>query len=104
MKPYQPTPPVNVSTEDENTLVFVRDLRHPPELVWAALTEAKQLGQWSPFTADQDLSAPGESTIHMIDGQTSEDMTVTVTLVDPPNRLEYTWGADQLRWELTPTP
>ena len=31
---------------DRDTFQFVRDYDHPPELVWTALTDAKQLGVW----------------------------------------------------------
>jgi uncharacterized protein YndB with AHSA1/START domain len=86
------------------TLVFVRDLKHPPETVWTALTRADQLAGWAPFTADRDLDRPGDATLTMIDGASdgdgAEPMPATVTRVEPPRLLEYTWGEDQLRWEL----
>ncbi|MGW0803813.1 SRPBCC family protein [Nonomuraea sp. NPDC002799] len=85
------------------TLVFVRDLRHPPEKVWAALTEPGQLGQWAPYTAARDLAATGEVTLLMIDGDTTVDMAESVLTSEPPTLLEHTWGPDRLRWELAPT-
>ena len=107
MHTYQPSPLATVTTEltdGRPTLVFVRDLRHPPEKVWAALTDPGQLGQWAPFTADRSLAELGESTLHMIDGEQVVDLPTVVTLVEPPVRLEYAWGDDRLRWELAPTP
>jgi uncharacterized protein YndB with AHSA1/START domain len=80
-----------------------RDLRHPPDKVWAALTDPAQLGEWSPFTTDRDLGQPGEATLTMIDGEVAEDLPATVTRSEPPVLLEYTWGKDSLRWELAPT-
>ena len=41
------------------TVYLARDLRHAPALVWAALTEPRQLEAWAPFTADRDLASPG---------------------------------------------
>jgi uncharacterized protein YndB with AHSA1/START domain len=38
----------------------------------------------------------------MIDGDVSEDLPATVTRLEPPRLLEYTWGADLLLWELEP--
>ena len=32
---------------DKWTLVLVRDLRHPPEKVWKALTDPEQLREWA---------------------------------------------------------
>jgi uncharacterized protein YndB with AHSA1/START domain len=91
------------ASDDRWTLVFVRDLRHPPEKVWAALTEPDQLRQWSPFTADRDLDRTGDATLTMIDGDASQDLPASVRRADRPTLLEYTWGADLLRWELAPS-
>ena len=41
------------------TLILVRELRHPPELVWEALTEPAQLAEWAPYDADRSLAAEG---------------------------------------------
>jgi uncharacterized protein YndB with AHSA1/START domain len=100
---FEPGPLAGVecrASEDRWTLIFVRDLRHPPEKVWAALTEPAQLREWSPFTADRELSTVGDATLTMIDGDKSEDLPASVSRADPPTLLEYTWGPDLLRWEL----
>ena len=83
------------------TLVFVRTLHHPPERVWEALTDPTQLREWAPFDADRDLSAKGGATLTMVDGDTRQDMDAEVTRVEPPTLLEYRWGEDNLRWELS---
>ncbi|MGH3344260.1 MAG: SRPBCC family protein [Carbonactinosporaceae bacterium] len=88
---------------DRWTLVFLRDLPHPPERVWAALTDPEQLREWSPFTADRDLGAIGAATVTMIDGDRSVDMPASVSHAEKPALLEYTWGTDLLRWELAAT-
>lgn len=85
------------------TLVFVRELSHPPQKVWAALTEPAQLARWAPFTADRDLGGPGDATLTMLDAEPAENLPASVRRADPPTLLEYTWGTDLLRWELTPT-
>lgn len=103
---YRPSPlgPVEAEKDGEHwTLVFHRDFRHPPEKVWAALTEPAQLDQWAPWEADRDLSEPGDATLTMIDGETREGMAATVVVVEPPTLLEYTLGTDRLRWELEAT-
>ena len=89
--------------EDQWTLVFVRDLRHPPEKVWAALTEPGQIAEWSPFETSRDLGSIGDATLTMIDGEVAEDMPASVTRAERPTLLEYTWGTDLLRWELART-
>jgi uncharacterized protein YndB with AHSA1/START domain len=85
------------------TLVFVRDLRHPPEKVWAALTDPAQLSEWAPFDADRDLGTTGDATLTMIDGDVSEKLAASVRRAERPTLLEYLWGKDLLRWELAPT-
>jgi uncharacterized protein YndB with AHSA1/START domain len=89
-----------VAGEDGWTLVFVRDLSHPPERVWAALTDPTQLREWSPFTADRDLGRTGDATLTMIDGEVTEDLPALVGRAERPTALEYSWGTDLLRWEL----
>jgi hypothetical protein len=41
------------------TLILVRELRHPPEKVWQALTDPAHLREWAPFDADGSLSTVG---------------------------------------------
>jgi uncharacterized protein YndB with AHSA1/START domain len=103
---FEPGPLAQVesrSSGDRWTLVFVRELHHPPAKVWAALTDPAQVGEWAPFTTDRDLGRPGDATLTMIDGEVAEDLPATVTRAEPPTLLEYTWGGDVLRWELEPS-
>lgn len=103
---FRPSPLADVGQRadaDRWTLVFRRDLPHPPEKVWAALTDPGQLGQWSPYTADRDLGTTGDATLTMVDSDAGEHIPAEVTRADRPTLLEYTWGTDLLRWELTPT-
>lgn len=88
---------------DRWTLTFVRDLPHPPEQVWSALTDPTQLAQWAPFNADRDLARPGPATLTMVSRDESMRMSASVIRADRPNLLEYTWGADLLQWRLEAT-
>jgi uncharacterized protein YndB with AHSA1/START domain len=88
---------------DRWTLIFIRDLRHPPGAVWTALTDPAELDQWAPFAADRDLGRTGDATLTMIDGDTRTALPATVRRAEPTSLLEYSWGDDLLRWELTPT-
>ena len=97
-------PLADVSAEPADggwTLVFVRDLRHPPARVWTALTEPEQLRAWAPFVPDRDLAGTGPVTLTMLDADDPAD-SATVRRAEPPTLLEYTWGDDLLRWELAP--
>lgn len=111
--PFEPGPLVDEvgcePTGDRWTLVFVRDLRHSPKKVWAALTEPEQLAQWAPYTADRDLGSAGAATLSMLDGGSAGEgrapapMPTEVLRAEPPTLLEYGWGGDVLRWELAAT-
>jgi uncharacterized protein YndB with AHSA1/START domain len=102
MNDFDPGPLADVA-RDGATLVFVRDLRYPPEAVWAALTEPGQVAAWAPYTTDRDLGTVGPATLTTIDGDTQVSMDSEVLRAEPPTLLEYGWGGDLLRWELAPT-
>jgi uncharacterized protein YndB with AHSA1/START domain len=89
---------------ERRTLVLVRDLRHPPERVWAALTEPEKLRAWAPYTSDRNLARPGDATLTMFEDAEKEADTLaaSVSRAEPPRLLEYTLGEDVVRWELEP--
>jgi uncharacterized protein YndB with AHSA1/START domain len=103
---FDPRPLADVrreQTDDTWTLVFVRDLRQPPEKVWTALTDPAQVGAWAPYEASRDLGTVGEATLTMIDRDERHELPATVTRAERPTLLEHTFGADLLRWELAAT-
>jgi uncharacterized protein YndB with AHSA1/START domain len=83
------------------TLILVRELRHPPEKVWQALTDPEHLREWAPFDADGSLGTVGTTvkltTVRTPKPQVSE---TTVTRADALRLLEYNWGDKNIRWEL----
>jgi uncharacterized protein YndB with AHSA1/START domain len=83
------------------TLVLVRDLRHSPKKVWQALTDPAQLREWAPFDADASLGTAGTTVKLTTAGAPAPHVTeTTVTRADAPSVLEYTWGGNDMRWEL----
>ena len=83
---------------DTWTLVLERDLHHPPEKVWRALTEPAHLREWAPFDPSGDLGRVG--TVALIWVGSSAATETRVTRADAPTSLEYTSGDTALRWEL----
>jgi len=83
------------------TLILVRELRHPPEKVWQALTDPTQLREWAPFDAAGSLGTVG-STVKLttVGAPTSHVTETTVTRADAPKVLEYNWGGFDMRWQL----
>jgi len=86
---------------DNWTLVLVRDMRHPREKVWQALTDPAQLREWAPFDADRNLGAVGTTAKLTTVGAPALHVTeTTVTRADAPELLEYNWGGFDMRWQL----
>jgi uncharacterized protein YndB with AHSA1/START domain len=89
----------SLQTRDgRSVLRMERRLKHPPEKVWKAMTEPERLADWFPGSVTLDLRAGGALTFEL-DG---DGDTGTITDLDPPRLIAYTWGADHLRWELYP--
>ena len=76
------------------TLTLVRELRHPPEKVWQALTDPTHLREWAPFEVDGSLGTVG--TVKLTWMRASKPLETRVTRADAPKVLEY----DDTRWEL----
>jgi hypothetical protein len=84
--------------EDKWTLILVRELRHPPEKVWQALTNPAHLREWAPFEADGNLGTVGTVKLTWVGAPAPQ--ATTVTRADAPRLLEY----DDTRWELEASP
>jgi uncharacterized protein YndB with AHSA1/START domain len=96
---YMPGPAsgARVVKEGEKwTLVLVRDLRHAPEKVWAALTEPAQLREWAPFETEESLGHVGKVALTWVG--TAQVTEGAVVRADAPKVLEYL----DMRWELEP--
>ncbi len=78
------------------TLILVRELRHPPEKVWQALTDPAHLREWAPFVTDGNLGTVG--TVQLTWVGTPTPIETQVTRADAPKVLEY----GDNRWELEP--
>jgi uncharacterized protein YndB with AHSA1/START domain len=86
---------------DKWTLVLVRELRHPPEKVWEALTDPAHLREWAPFDADGSLGKAGATVKLTTVGAPRLHVTETkVTRAEAPHVLEYNWGGFDMRWQL----
>jgi uncharacterized protein YndB with AHSA1/START domain len=102
---YKPGPAAGAHVRkeaDQWTLVVVRELRHPPGRIWAALTDPAQLQEWAPFDADRNLGEVGPAKLSTVGAQTPQVSETRVIRADAPRLLEYSWGGQNLRWELEP--
>jgi hypothetical protein len=94
---YAPGPAsgAHVRKDGENwTLILVRELRHPPEKVWEALTDPAHLREWAPFEADGNLGTVGTVKLTWVGAPTPQE--TRVRRADAPKVLEY----NDIRWEL----
>ena len=95
------------TTATTRTLVIEREMPHPQEKVWRALTEGQLIGEWLMKNDFQPVvghrftfrATPVPNWNGVIDGE--------VLVVDPMTRLSYGWGSMGLEsvvaWTLTPT-
>jgi uncharacterized protein YndB with AHSA1/START domain len=82
------------------TLILVRELRHPPAMVWQALTDPAHLSEWAPFDADRNLANVGPVRLSLVSTPKPQVFESSVTRAEEPWLLEYSWGGNDLRWEL----
>jgi uncharacterized protein YndB with AHSA1/START domain len=105
---------LDVREDGSYVLRFERRLGHPPEKVWRALTEPDQLRQWFPVDIDGERrpgarirfvfreDAPSAADMPELLEHDPVDLDGEFTAFDPPRLLAYTWGEEDLRWELDP--
>jgi uncharacterized protein YndB with AHSA1/START domain len=103
---YEPGAASGAHVEKEGekwTLVLVRELRHPPAKVWEALTEPAHLREWAPFDSDRNLGTAGTiAKLTTVGAPSLHVSEAQVKRADAPNALEYSWGGQDMRWELQP--
>lgn len=74
-----------------------RRYEHPLESVWRAVTSPDSLAQWFPCRVEFELRAGGAVRYDMAGFEDG-----AVLAIEPPRRLVFTWGEDQLSFELAP--
>ena len=82
-------------------VVFTRSLPHAPEKVWRALTEPEHLSAWFPTEIIGERTAGATLQFEFRERQYPGFEGRMLTF-DPPRVLEFEWGEDTLRFELTP--
>ena len=102
---YEPGPAAGAEIQKQGeqwTLILVRELRHAPAKVWQALTDPAHLREWAPFDADKSLATVGPVKLTTIGAPALHVTETRVKQADAPRLLEYTWGGQDLRWQLEP--
>jgi uncharacterized protein YndB with AHSA1/START domain len=99
--------PATLTTADDGRSVLRMEHRlpHPPERVWAAITEPASLAQWFPSEVSVEPRPGGAMTFRFPGpgpGAEGPRMTGEVTAFDEPRLFAYTWGSEHLSWSVTP--
>jgi uncharacterized protein YndB with AHSA1/START domain len=88
---------------EPRTITIERELAHPPEKVWRALTEPHLLAEW---LMQNDFVPVVGRRFHLTSDWGGIDCDVLT--LEPERTLRYTWvssGLDSVvTWTLTPTP
>ncbi len=82
-------------------LRFTRELAHPPERVWRALTEPEHQQVWFPDEVEGDWVLGGKLCFRF---KTGDSFDGEVLALDPPRLLEFSWGPDTIRIEVAERP
>lgn len=85
---------------DLSVLHYRRELAQPRAKVWRALTEAKELEGWFPTTIEGALE-PGSALVFSFRDMDLAPMHGKVLAVEAPGLLEFMWGDDRVRFELS---
>ncbi|MFF9765702.1 SRPBCC family protein [Streptomyces sp. NPDC014636] len=77
---------------------FSRTYDHPVDRVWHFVTDPAELAAWFPSRAEMDLRPGGA--IRFSGDPHMPESTGRVLAVDPPRHLSFSWGGDELHFDL----
>jgi uncharacterized protein YndB with AHSA1/START domain len=77
---------------------FERSYPYPVERVWRAVTEPAELVRWFPSAVELEPREGG--TVRFSGDPYLEGSTGVVLTWDPPHRLAFSWGPDELHFAL----
>lgn len=83
-------------------LRFTRELAHPRDMVWRAVTLPEHLAHWFPTTIEGERAA-GSPLRFVLPGNEMPPFDGEMLAFDPPRLMELRWGQDIVRIELQST-
>jgi uncharacterized protein YndB with AHSA1/START domain len=86
---------------DRWQLRFTRELAHPAEKVWRAVTEPAHLDAWFPQRIVGEWRVGAPLKFESPDGEFAA-FDGEVLACEPPSLLEFRWGPDVIRFEIVP--
>jgi len=91
--------PELIDTGPRPAVHLERTYDHPIERVWRAVTEPEHLAHWFPTEASIELRPGGKIRFGDLGDGGSEG---EVLAVEPPHRLDFTWGDQRFEFRLEP--
>ena len=83
---------------------FVRQVVQAPGHIWPFITTPDGLRSWL-FPAPVDLSGPAGTDVSFVFPENrAPTQSGRIIASNYPSLLEFTWGDEIIRWDLTPTP
>ena len=79
---------------------FQRTFPYPPQRLWRAVTEPDELAHWFPSRVQLEPRAGGR--VEFSGDPNLPPASGSVLVYEPPRRLAFTWGPDELHFELDP--
>jgi uncharacterized protein YndB with AHSA1/START domain len=93
---------VNETSTETRSVVTEREIAHPPEKIWRALTQPHLIGEWLMNNDFEPVAGH-----HFVFRADWGAVACTVLAVQPTTTLSYSWNAHGLEsvvtWTLTPT-
>ncbi len=83
-------------------LRFTRELAHPVDKVWRAITEPPHLAAWFPTTIEGEYT-PGARLHFVFPKDEAPPMDGEVIAYLPDSAFEFQWGPDVIRLEVRPS-
>lgn len=95
---------VSTTVEGRAVLRFERHLSHPPERVWAAVTQPAEMEAWLAFKAKLEPEIGGQLSLWLGDSRSDSPVySGQVTVFDAPRALEAVMDdGSVLRFEVSP--
>jgi uncharacterized protein YndB with AHSA1/START domain len=90
-------------TATTRSLIMEREMPHPPEKIWRALTEGPLMEEW--LMKNDFRPVVGHRFTFRATPMPNWNGIVEceVLVVEPNARLSYSWGLHEVTWTLTPT-
>ncbi|HEX9624514.1 MAG TPA: SRPBCC family protein [Streptosporangiaceae bacterium] len=89
-----------VEVDGRPAVRFQRSYNHPVQRLWTAITDPDELPHWFPSKVAMKPEVGGA--IEFTDDPNAEPRRGTILVYEPPTKLAYTWGENELRFELEP--